>query len=154
MAISIYPQKCVSWESKYKLSDAIDHLAASVRKDNLGSRFQEGILGSVESERVILRYFHPWKEFSGWIRFEGSFKEKNNGTVLEGSFCLSKLSRVLMNSWFGVVILLFCYGLLEFDLMAIPALMVTLWLSTLFVIWRWGKVDIERISEVVNISLK
>ncbi len=152
--ISIYPTKHISFQSLYVLSEAVAHLSARVKDDNLRSRFQEGLLGSVESEKVILRYFHPWKEFSGQIRFEGSFKERNGGTVLEGRFCLSKLSRVFMNSWFAIIIFLFCYSLLEFELMAIPVLMITLWLMWIFILWRWGKVDIENISEVVKDALK
>ena len=153
--ISIYPNKKVSFESKYPVSDAIARLSAIVKDDDWRSRLlqvKEGILGSVKPERVILRYSHPWNEVSGWIWFEGSFKEKNSGSVLEGSFCLSKHSRVFMNSWLAVSIFLFCYSLLKFEFMAIPVLMITLWFSTVFVIWRWGKVDIEHISEVVNVT--
>ncbi len=152
--ISIYPNKHASFESKYALSDAIAHLSAKVKNDDLRSRRQGDILGSVQPERVILRYFHPWNEVSGWIRFEGSFKEKNSGTVLKGNFCISKHSRVFMNSWLAVIIFLFCYSLLKFELMAIPVLMITLWLSTRFVIWRWGNVDIEHISQVIDVTLQ
>ena len=155
--ILIYPKKHASFESKYPVSDAIARLSAIVKDDDWRTRLlllQEGILGSVKPERVILRYFHPWNEVSGWIRFEGSFKEKNSGTVLEGNFCISKHSRVFMNSWLAVIIFLFCYSLLKFELMAIPVLMITFWLSTRFVIWRWGNLDIEHISQVIDVTLQ
>ena len=152
--ISIYPNKHASFESKYALSDAITHLSAKVKKDDRRSRLQEGILGSVKAERVILRYHHPWKDFSGGIRVEGSFKEKKGSTALEGSFCIPKGNRVFMNSWLAINIFLFCYSLLKLELMAISVCMIILWLGFVFVIWRWREPDIECISEVVNAALQ
>ena len=152
--ISIYPNKHASFESKYALSDAIAHLSAKVKNDDRRSRGQGGILGSVKPERVILRYFNLWKDYSGYIQFEGIFKEKKGGTVLEGSFYLSKRSRVFMNSWLAINIFLFSYSLLKLELMLLSVCMFILWLGFLFVIWRGRKLDIEYISEVINAALQ
>lgn len=152
--ISIYPNKHASFESKYALSDAIAHLSAKVKNDDLRSRIQGGILGSVKPERVILRYWGLWTDYSGWIQFEGLFKEKKGGTVLEGSFCIAKGSRVFMNSWLAINIFLFSYSLLKLELMALSVCMFILWLGFLFFIWRGVELNIKNISEVVNVALQ
>jgi hypothetical protein len=152
--ISIYPNKHASFESKYALSDAIANLSAKVKNDDRRSRGQGGILGSVKPERVILRYWNLWMDYSGWIQFEGSFKEKKGGTVLEGSFCITKGSRVFMNSWLAINIFLFSYSLLKLELMVLSVCMFILWLGFLFVIWRGREQNIENISEVVNAALQ
>jgi len=152
--ISIYPNKHASFESKYALSDAIAHLSAKVKNDDLRSRIQGGILGSVKPERVILRYWGLWTDYSGWIQFEGLFKEKKGGTVLEGSFCIAKGSRVFMNSWLVINIFLFSYSLLKLELMALSVCMFILWLGFLFFIWRGVELNIKNISEVVNVALQ
>jgi len=59
-----------------------------------------------------------------------------------------------MNSWLAIIIFLFCYSLLRFELMAIPVVMITLWLGIVVIMWRWVKGDIESISKVVNVTLQ
>ena len=149
----LYPNKYATYESKYSLSDAVAHLSAKVRKDNLPNRLRGGILGTARPEKVILRHFYPWQMFSGGVRFEGSFVEKDRSTVLAGTFKMPTSGRVFIILWLAVTVLLFCYSIITVELLPIPISMLFLWIITILITWRWGKLDIDYISHAVKDAL-
>jgi hypothetical protein len=151
---SIYPNTYASYGTKYSLTDAVAHVAGRVKKDNFPNRLQGSILGTVKPDKVILRHFHLWKLFSGAVRFEGAFIKKDGVVVLEGRFQLPQIARVFMNFWLMVIIFLFCYSLSRVEFISIPVAMLALWLGNLFIIGRWGKSDIEYVSQTITDALQ
>ncbi len=152
--ISIYPSKNVSYESKYSLSESAARLSDKVKKNNLRNRLTGGILGDVEACKVTLRYFDPWKIFSGGIQFEGSFMEKNGSTLLIGRFKASNFSRIFSVSWLVITIILFCYSLIKVELLAVAIFMFIPWIATILIVRRWSNTDIEHVTRTIDDSLR
>jgi hypothetical protein len=149
-----FPIRDASFVSKYSLEDSVARLSGRVKKDNWGNRLSGGgILGIVRRDKVILRYFHPLNVFSGGTRFQGSFVEKDGPIVLIGTFQLPSFARMFLVAWLVITIILFAYSLRRPELLAVPLSMLILWIASILISRRWGRIDVEHVSRTINDSL-
>lgn len=159
--MTIYPHRDAFFKSSYTLSESVVRLASRVKDRRLIKRFEGGVFGTVKPEKVILQHFHPFRLYAGFLRFHGSFSERNGFAELSGKFEIPKCGRVWMNTWFVAALILFCFPFIfeisEYASSAISTLsifMIFLWIFMIFISYRRGKIDdIEYISREINAAL-
>lgn len=99
----LYGSIPVRFASPYSTHEAMARLSAVVKPSVLSSLSGQCAVGTVTENKVRIQRMIPfvgnsWKPF-----FYGSFSTAGDGTVLEGTFKFSTVTRVFMSIWFGFI---------------------------------------------------
>jgi hypothetical protein len=140
-------------------------LSSATKSSGYLFAFQEALIGSVTTSRVVLRHHHPLYQTRFGPIFVGDFRGEPGGAVLEGRFTLSLFSKVVTGLWLSSVALVFLWTVLNlligqppfYTRIASVLFAVLLFLCGLAIPslgWWLGRRDIEYITRRVHDSLE
>jgi hypothetical protein len=162
---ALYKSEPVTFRLRTPVEIGAEQLSRATKSSGYRFAFQEALVGSVTTSRVVLRHYRPLFHDRFAPIFVGDFRGEPGGAVLEGRFTLSLFSKVLTSLWLSGVALLFLWTV--FNLITgqppfyrrIAAVLFTV-LLFLFGLafpslgWWLGKRDIEYITRKVHDSLE
>jgi hypothetical protein len=144
---------------------AVERLSSATKSLWYGFLFEEALIGSVTTSRVVLRHRRPFFHNSFAPIFVGALRSEPGGAVLEGLFTVSLFTEVFMRLWLSGVALVFLRTLLNLIVGQPPlagriaavlnvALMFLAGLTLASLGWWLSRGDIEYISQRVHESIE
>jgi hypothetical protein len=108
MNAHLFPATPARFPTTLPLIDA----TTSLRNATCHSRlFRQSVFGTVRADKVILERQIPFYVNAYKPVFYGHFVTDISGTYLQGQFMIGRMSRFVIRSWTGCVILIFLAGL-------------------------------------------
>lgn len=100
----------IEFQSAFGLAESVDRLKAATRRSIFQAMARQAAVGRVSAQRVVLQRVIPMFGNSFKPLFVGRFIEREGRVFLVGQFRISRLVRVFMTLWFGVLTLMVLFS--------------------------------------------